>query len=107
MKALPKALAGSCGRERNSYHRQGYDFHLAGGRRDVVRGKAFVLLDYTISAVSCCRFIDEDRALSNAWNIVVAELVKKIQQHRVLANIENRQVLRKAITFTCLPSSPE
>lgn len=70
-------------------------------------GKLLFLFNDVIDFGGCCRLLVQDRALPSACSIFIAELVRDIQQHRLLQNIEGSQLSRIATVSTCLASSDE
>lgn len=64
-------------------------------------------LDRMIIFSSCCPLFVQDSDLSGACDIVVAGLVRGSQQHRLLENIEGRDVFRIFAVSLCLTSSDE
>lgn len=70
-------------------------------------GEQLFFFDRLITAIRCCRFLVPHSALPNDRDIIVAELVKKIQQHRMLRNIGDHQVSRIATVSLRLASSGE
>lgn len=70
-------------------------------------GKLFSSSDCMICAVSCCHLFAQDRSLPSVCDIAVAEIVKDIQQHRLLGNREARQVSSMETVYVRLASSDE
>lgn len=67
-------------------------------------GKPLSLSDCMITATGCCRLSVQDRALPSARDTVAAKLVREIQQHKLLGNIEGCQVSRIATVSIRLAS---
>lgn len=60
-----------------------------------------------IVAVSCCHCFVEGRGLPNARIFVVAELARNVQKHRLVGNIDDRQVYHIAAVSARPDSSDE
>lgn len=60
-----------------------------------------------ITAISCCRLFFQNSALRRARDVVVAELVRGTQQHRLLGNVEGREVARIFTVLAHLASGSE
>lgn len=68
---------------------------------------ALFFFDRMLTTISCCRILVQVRALPSVGDIVVAELFRDVQQHRLLGNIKARQVFRIAAGTTCLTCRDE
>lgn len=47
-----------------------------------------------VTAIGCCRLFIQDRALQSLSDTIPPKLGRKVQQHEMLENVEDRQVLR-------------
>lgn len=68
-------------------------------------GKPRSFFDRMNTAISCCRLFALGRSLKSSRNIVVVELTKDVQQHRLLESIKSSPVFRFVFIFVRLVSS--